>query len=53
MKDPSGGLRRIPRYLIARCYLFNIPLFIIPHSVFGIVIMYFLRDSNVCDGFGL
>ena len=26
---------------------FNIPLFIIPHSVFGIVIMYFLRNSNV------
>ena len=47
MEDPSGGLRRNPRYLIARCYLFNIPLFIIPHSVFGIVIMYFLRNPNV------
>ena len=47
MEDPSGGLRRIPRYLIARCYLFNIPQFIIPHSVSGIVVMYFLRNSNV------
>ena len=47
MEDPSGGLIRNPRYFIARCYLFNIPLFIISHSVFGIVIMYFLRDSNV------
>ena len=46
MEDPSGGLRWIPRYLIARCF-FNIPLVIIPHSVFGIVIMYFLRNSNV------
>ena len=38
MEDPFGGLRRNPRYLIARCYLFNILLFIIQHSVFGIVI---------------
>ena len=27
--------------------IFNIPLFIIPHSVFGIVIVYFLINSNV------
>ena len=58
MEDPFGGLRRNPRYLIARCYLFNIPLFFILHSVFGIVIMYFLRTlmyemDLCCNSFSL
>ena len=46
VEDPSGGLRRNPRPLPLDV-IFKIPLLSFRTLVFGIVVIYFLRNSDV------